>query len=210
MRPTLFACALVVSAALAPPAPAGFLPYPTPGVENRVPYTFTASATGHVIAYFVGSTAAFDNTIGLSVNGGPVASFGLDNHSSAHGQSFDMGMVNAGDSLVFVMHNVSPGLGNLFSDPSLNGPYDGEPGHNHIYSTPFTTDGVIPDGTFVSFEDLPLRNPPDWNYNDEDFAFTNVTPAVGVPGAPEPATITLLGIGLGCLGARAWRRRTAR
>jgi hypothetical protein len=28
--------------------------------------------------------------------------------------------------------------------------------------------------------------------------------------APEPATLTMLGIGLGCLGVRAWQRRAAR
>jgi hypothetical protein len=186
---------------------AAFVPYPTPGIENPVTYSFTAASTGHVIAYFAGSTASFDNVLGMSVNGGAVGPFGLDNHTSAYGATYDLGAVTAGDTLVFVMHNVTPGLGNLFSDPSLNGPYDGGGTHNHIYSTAFVTDGIIPNGTFVAFEDLPNTSPPDWNYNDEDFVFTNVA-ATQSGAVPLPAAvwggIVLMG---GLIGRRCLRRR---
>ena len=185
---------------------AAFIPYPTPGVENPVTYTFTAASTGTVTAYFAGSTASFVNELGMSVNGGAVASFGLQNNITPYGTAFNLGSVNAGDTLVFVMHNIAPGLGNLYSDPSLNVPYDGDGKvHNHIYSTPFVTDGIIPNGTFVAFEDLPATSPPDWNYNDEDFVFTNVaaTPSVPVPAAVWGG-IVLLG---GMISSRGLRRR---
>jgi hypothetical protein len=156
-----------------------------------------------VTAYFVGASAGFTNTVGLSVNGGPAAAFGLNNKTSAYGLAFDMGPVTAGDSLVFVMRNVAPGLGLVYSDPALNGPYDGVAGHKHVYATPFAAAGAVPSGTLVAFEDLPLTRRPDWDYNDIEFVVTNVTATA----VPEPATITALGIGLGCLGARAWRRQ---
>ena len=191
-------------------AKADYIPYPTPGIENPITYTFTAVSTGTVTAYFVaGAGAGFTNELGMSVNGGPVTSFGLNNHTSAYGDSFVLGPVNAGDTLTFVMHNLVPGIGNVYSDPTLNGPYDNEPvGHNHVYSTVFLTDGIIPTGTFVSFEDLPPVNPyftEDWNYNDEDFVFTNVaaTPAVPVPAALWGG-IVLLG---GMISTRQLRRR---
>ena len=189
-------------------AKAAFIAYPTPGVENPVTYTFTAASTGNVTAYFAGSTASFENILGMSVNGGPVGSFGLDNQSTAYGTSFNLGSVTAGDTLTFVMRNVVPGLGDLFSKPSLNVPYDGDAQvHNHIYSTAFVTDGIIPNGTFVSFEDLPANSPPDWNYNDEDFVFTNVasTPSVPVPAAVWGGLVLLGGI----IGKRQLSRKPA-
>src|SRR5205085_2268459 len=126
-----------------------FIAYPTPGLENPVTYTFTAASTGTVTAYFAGSTASFVNELGMSVNGGPVGSFGLQSNITPYGTSFGLGSVNAGDSLVFVMENIIPGLGNLYSDPNLNVAYDGGGKvHNHIYSTAFATDGIIPTGTF--------------------------------------------------------------
>jgi hypothetical protein len=193
-------------------ARATFIPYPTPGVENPITYSFTAASTGTVSAYFVaGAAAGFTNELGMSVNGGPVAVFGLNNHTSAYGDVLNLGSVNAGDSLVFVMHNITPGIGDVYSDPSLNAAYDHEAtGHNHIYATAFLTDGIIPNGTFVAFEDLPPVNPyftEDWNYNDEDFVFTNVaaTPSVPVPAAVWGG-IMLMG---GMAGWRKLRRRPA-
>jgi hypothetical protein len=186
---------------------AAFVPYPTPGFENPLTYTFTAASTGHVIAYFAGSTATFQNELGMSVNGDAVGSFGLDNTTTVYGTSFDLGAVNSGDTLTFVMHNIAPGLGNLYSNPALNGAYDSEGTHNHIYSTAFVSDGTIPNGTFVAFEDLPAASA-DWNYNDEDFVFTNVasqTTAVPLPAAVWGG-ILLLG---GLVTRRGLRRRAA-
>jgi hypothetical protein len=210
---------LALLALVSAEASADAIPYPTPGIENPVTYSFTAAATGHVIAYFAGSTASYTNEIGLLDNGVMTpAGFGLNNHTSALGQSFDMGLVTAGDTLTFVMRNDTYAAGGnpfgsgdlVYSDPSLNAAYDGLPsGHNHIYSTPYTGTGpvidAIPPGTFVAFEDFPAKRPPDWNYNDEDFVFTNVSTV----SSPEPATLSVVGMGVVAMCGYAWRRRKA-
>jgi hypothetical protein len=195
-----------------------FVPYPTPGVENPITYTFTAASSGDVTAYFVGSGASFTNDLGLLVNGVSQGGLGLNNHTSLHGAFYDFGFVAAGSTLTFQMHNIIPGLGDLYSDPALNQAYDGTPGvsHNHIYSTAYVADGLTPGNgtaipagtyTYVAFEDLraggPPDGPPDWNYNDEDFVFANVAAAP----VPLPSTAVF-----GCvlLGGLWVRRRIVR
>jgi hypothetical protein len=199
--------AVILVFSMAQVASADAIPYPTSGTPNPVTYTFTAASTGDVVAYFAGSTAAFDNELGLLVNGVSTGVIGLDNHTSALGTSLDFGAVSAGDTLVFVLHNHTLGM-DAFSDPSLNSSYDvdGSKGHNHVYSTPYTATSPIidsiPVGTFVSFEDLPLPGA-DFNYNDEDFVFTNVVMSSSVP---EPSSLLLLCAGLFGLGVSAKRK----
>jgi hypothetical protein len=166
---------------------AGDIPYPYVGTQNPVTYTFTAANDGNIVGYFAGSAAAFDEQVGLLVNGFLTGSgYGLDNHASNIGDTFDFGAVHAGDALVFVLNLIDPAdLGKAYSDPSLNGPYDGNNGGvNHIYSTSATAgqiDASIPAGTYVAFEDLPLFWPPDFNYFDDTFVFTNVATQESVP-----------------------------
>jgi hypothetical protein len=180
------------------PASADAIPYPGSGSYNPVTYSFTAASTGDVIAYIVGGFGAgYTNEMGLLVNGvlSP-AGFGLNNHTSNLGDAFNLGPVNAGDSLVFVLKNYT--LGDYaYSDPNMNVAYDnpGAPGHNHIYSTAYTATGPVfgsvPAGTYVAFEDLRFPDS-DYNYDDESFVFTNV----GTTVVPEPGTLGLLGASL--------------
>ncbi len=198
-------------------AVAGTIPYPSPGTLNATTYTFTASNTGEVIAYYAGSTASYDNQLGMLINGvQSSAGFGLDNHTSPLGLAFDLGHVTKGDTLVFDLKVISLGGLLVYSDPSKNSAYDnGGPGLNHVYSTPYSGGSLgnnIPDGTFVGFEDL--RGGGDKNYNDEDFVFTNVASVLSssaAAGVPEPSSIVVFGLGvIGLIGSAIRKERQKR
>jgi hypothetical protein len=198
----LLGTSLAASWLLTNSAHAGPIPYATPGLENPATYTFTAVATGHVIGYFAGSGASYDEVVGMSVNGGSPGAFGLDNHTTAIGGSFDFGAVTAGDILKFYVHVNSTGY-TYSSDKTQN--VDGK---NHLYSTQATAGQAFagsPVGTYIAFEDL--LGGGDFNYHDNTFVFTNV--ANGVDNVPDGgATVALLGAGL--TGLVALRRRFRR
>lgn len=187
---------------------ADVIPYANAGTYNAAGYSFVAATTGDVIAYFVGGAGAgYENEMGLLVNGVQTAAgFGLNNHSSVVGQSFNLGHVNAGDTLTLVMKNLSLNA-QVYSDPTLNAAYDGvgQTAHNHIYSTAYTATSPlfngVPSGIYVGFEDIPFPNA-DYNYDDESFVFTNVAVAV-----PEPQACALMFAGLGVAGVMARRRK---
>ncbi len=190
-------------------ARADSIPYPNPGTYNSVTYSFNAMTTGEVIAYFAGSGAGDDNQVGLLINGVlSGAGFGLDDKTSSIGDAFDMGTVHAGDSLVFVMKNLTVG-GLVYSDPSLNIPYDDPSdtiGHNHIYATAYTATpplfAGVPPGVYVGFEDEAFPNS-DFNYSDETFVVTNVA----FSSVPEPSSGIMLGVGVALVIAFGRRLR---
>jgi len=173
-------------------------PYPNAGTQNPTTYTFTSNG-GDVMAYFMGSSASYNETLGLLIDGVDSGITGLQNHSTAEGASLDFGTIAAGKTLTFYI-NVAT-TGDLFySDKGLNGD-----GVNHVYATSFSGSGTVPAGTYVGFEDL--RGGGDLNYHDETFVFTNVGATPVTPAVPEPANVALLMGGLGLVGFMARRRR---
>lgn len=194
------------------------LVYPNKGQYNATTYSFTAAATGDVLAYMVGGFgAAYTNELGLMINGQLSSSgFGLNNHSTQIGQVFNLGHVSAGDALTFVLRNYTLNQ-DVYSDASLNTRYDlsTATGHNHIYSTSYNGSlgnyPGVPAGTFVAFEDQRLPAS-DFNYNDLSFVFTNVsTLAITTlsSAVPEPQTQGMLLSGLAALALVGARRRRA-
>lgn len=186
--------ALAALALAAGTASAGTIPYTGSG-ENPATYTFTASSTGDVVAYYFAYTgAAYTEDLGLLINGTDTGIHGLSNHSTAPGTALDFGSANAGDVLTFYIRVANTGA-TYYSDASLNAD-----GVNHVYSTSWPGDATVPAGTYVGFEDLP--NGGDFNYTDEQFVFTNVSAST----VPEPANAALLAAGLGLMGWVARRR----
>ena len=176
---------------------AATISYPNVGTVAPVE-SFKAISSGDLVGYFYSSSAAYDNQIGVFVNGAQLGGYALDNHLSTYGQSVNFGHVNAGDSVVFVLNVLTQGY-KLYSNVALNSDLT-----NHIYATAFggETNGgaTIPTGLLVGFEDQAMSIA-DLDYNDEIAVFTNV--AVN----PEPVSFVLFGTGLLALGL--FRRKRA-
>jgi hypothetical protein len=197
MRGILRSVAIIAAAALTISASAASasIMYPDTGSENVETYSFNASSTGDLVAYFAGSGAALENQLGLLVNGVSTGLVGLNNHTSSIGQSFNFGHVEAGDVLTFV--DFVTNYATWYSDPTLN-----SGNGNHVYST---TAGVgaafagSPAGTYVAFEDLIFPNS-DFNYFDHAFVFT-------IAAVPEPSTWAMMILGFAGVGYMMYRRR---
>ena len=118
-RPIAFGIA-ALSLSLGVNKAAAQIPYANVGTENPVTYTFTAAATGDIVAYYAAQTgASFDEQLGLLVNGVDTGILGLDNHSTATGTALDFGTVTAGSTLTFYI-NVYDGfdyLGRAYPTP---------------------------------------------------------------------------------------------
>ena len=186
-------CCVALAIGTGQVALADSIPYPDAGTYDPNTFTFSAGITGELIAYFTGRGAAGDDDqLGLLANGTLQGGFGLDNQTSSIGDAYNFGSVQAGSTLVFVLHNITLGAF-AYSDAAMNAAFDdpGETlGHNHIYSTPYTaTDpilgdpGVIPFGQYVGFEDLPFPG--------SDFSYTDETFVVAIASVPEPPTFVL-------------------
>jgi hypothetical protein len=144
-----------------------------------------------VTAYFYNSDAGYTSVIGMSVNGHAVepGAWGLNNHASVKGQSFDLGTVDAGDVITFMLHVFDIDY-SWSSNMSQN-----SDGLNHVFATNFAGDSMTPAGTYLGFEDL--FGGGDLDYNDHQFIVTNVA----ATSVPEPATLSLLGAGTLLAGA---------
>ncbi len=173
------------------PALADQIPYPNAG--TIAPQTLVYATSNGIEAYYMGSTAGYDDQIEVyDVKTGWNSGKILDNKASTVGAEFTVGtganQINAGDELIFYI--VSPD--GLFANVAS---YSAD-GINHAYMTSYSgglANGyTIPAGTFVGMEDLKKGNS-DLNYNDDDFVFTGVKAAAATP---EPAGLALFATGL--------------
>ena len=192
MRAQFILSAFVIAVTASIAANADSISYANPGT-TAPSHQFNAIATGDLVGYFDGSSAAYDNQIDVFVNGVQLGGYSLDDHTSAIGQSVNFGHVNAGDSIVFALNVLSEGY-KLYSDAAMN-----SDNMNHTYATVFSGQTIgaamIPDGVYLGFEDQ-LATISDLDYNDEDVVFSNV----GMTANPEPMSFVLFGTGLLALG----------
>jgi hypothetical protein len=201
MQKLLASLSTAVLLACAGSAQAGPMLYTQPGIENAAQYSFTATSTGDLLAYFVGATAAYANELTILINGVPSGVQGLNNKTTRNNDTLNFGQVQAGDSLVFKLVTVSgaTGVGPWYSTASMN-----SDGVNHIYSSIYAGDRALPGGVVVGFEDLPKGG--DFNYADVRFLFPNVTMKINA--VPEPGSLALLGLGI--LSLAVTRRKAAK
>jgi len=190
---------LAISFALASSAfsaSAASLAYTGIGSENATEYSFTATETGDIIAYFLSKGSAdYTNTLGATINGVATGAVGLNNQSSSFGDSLNLGFANAGDTVVFTLNVITTG-DTWYSNKSLNAD-----GGNHVYSATLSGNNLPFSGTYVAFEDLAknVGSGIDLDYADEQVLVTNITTVSATPTAPSvpvPATIWLFGSGL--------------
>lgn len=201
---SLGVCAVSLS-----PVAAATIPYPNTGTQNPAQYTFVANG-GDITGYYLGTGAAYNETLGLLVNGVPVASGLFQNHTTDIGTSYDFGSFAKGSVLTFFIDVATTGA-KFFSNKALNAD-----GAQHIYSAAYAASGSIPASTYVGFEDLSADRAlypsqgynVDYNYTDEQFAFTNLS----VSSVPLPASAPMFGaalLGLAGLGYVAKRKKAS-
>jgi hypothetical protein len=193
-------CLGTAAGALPSNAHASEIPYPNAGIVNQQAYSLIAAETGDINVWFAGKgTAQNDDVLTAIVNGVPTGIFGLDNQTSAIGQYFNLGHVNAGDAIVFEMRDLSSGK-NWFTDDTLN-----TDGVNHAYMAPFVGGMVgssaVPASLYFGFEDV-SGCASDWNYLDLQFYMSTGS----VAAVPEPSTWAMIILGFVGLAFLNYRR----
>ena len=207
MRLSLLALASILAAGSSPLL-ADDIPYANVG-QLAPANTLTASATGTVVGYFAGSSAGDNDTIELwDVNLGTFSGFVLPNHSSTVGAPITFLSVDAGDTLVFILDNVSTGqYEDSVNDNGIPTAWSAD-GDNHAYTTAYTG-GIagLPSGltgTYVGMEDLAvtgLTRSPDLT------STTTTTPSsspTSIPLLPHPNQPALFSLELASWGLPAY------
>lgn len=203
-------CANLLAISIVSAAPVSYRQLGLKGNINTETYSFTAKADDDIVAYYVGATAGYTNSISLLVNGIDREISGLFNHAfkgnpkAKYGDPLNFGAVNEGDELIFKLNtNIAKrNTYSLYSEPEMN-TYRRDNGMNHLYSSFYTGDDIIPKGVYVGFEDLlSTHRKNDYDYDDEQFVFTNTAVT------PIPAAIWLFGSGIAGLIGLGKRKKT--
>jgi hypothetical protein len=166
---------------------------------------FTVNADGlanGVRGYFEGFSADFSDSVYAFIirNGNPVLQSGesMTNHQLTRGDEipfFTAAQLQTGDQIEFVLHvQNDPNGDDLFYSHRLSLNKDTR---NHMWTTSLSSPNCAPGQAspcvYAGFEDLPLGENTDWDYNDFEMWIygADFTGGANYP-TPEPSSMLLL------------------